>query len=166
MGPDLRPAPAPPHRRAWRAWPPAVPARRIRHGSRRPRWLGDWRALLADAGDASNLSLIKGPGADDVPDAGLAAAWLLRFGGAEPGHENRCCIFARQRRQALRAACWETQDRGIILNLAETTPSRWTGAMPDVPVWLNAYLPCTPYDPASAARPARSCAARCKPHGR
>ena len=22
--------------------------------------------------------------------------------------------------------------------------------MPDVPVWLNAYLPCTPYDPASA----------------
>ena len=51
------------------------------------------RTLLAEAGDASHLSLVKGPGADDVPDAGLAAAWPLRFGGAEPGHEKRCCIF-------------------------------------------------------------------------
>lgn len=110
------------------------------------------RALLADAGDASHLSLIKGPGADDVPDAGLAAAWPLRFGGAEPGHEKPLLYFLRaSAASALRAACWETQDRGIILNLAETTPSRWTkGVMPDVPVWLNAYLPCTPYDPASA----------------
>ena len=65
---------------------------------------------------------------------------------------------------ALSAACWETQDRGIILNLAETTPSRWTkGVMPDVPVWLNAYLPCTPYDPASADEARAILRARCKP---
>ena len=110
------------------------------------------RTLLAEAGDASHLSLVKGPGADDVPDAGLAAAWPLRFGGAEPGHEKPLLYFLRaSAASALSAACWETQDRGIILNLAETTPSRWTkGVMPDVPVWLNAYLPCTPYDPASA----------------
>ena len=66
---------------------------------------------------------------------------------------------------ALSAACWETQDRGIILNLAETTPSRWTkGVMPDVPVWLNAYLPCTPYDPASADEARAILRARCKPY--
>lgn len=93
------------------------------------------RTLLAEAGDASHLSLVKGPGADDVPDAGLAAAWPLRFGGAEPGHEKPLLYFLRaSAASALSAACWETQDRGIILNLAETTPSRWTkGVMPDVP---------------------------------
>ena len=51
------------------------------------------RTLLAEAGDASHLSLVKGPGADDVPDAGLAAAWPLRFGGAEPGHEKPAAVF-------------------------------------------------------------------------
>ena len=51
------------------------------------------RTLLAEAGDASHLSLVKGPGADDVPDAGLAAAWPLRFGGAEPGHEKPLLYF-------------------------------------------------------------------------
>ena len=114
------------------------------HGSRRPRWLGDWRALLADAGDASNLSLI-GPGADDVPDAGLAAAWLLRFGGAEPGHENRCCISCAPRRQRV--------ERGLLGNAGSRhhpepggnhAVALDQGVMPDVPVWLNAYLPCTP----------------------
>ena len=42
------------------------------------------RTLLAEAGDASHLSLVKGPGADDVPDAGLAAAAALRRRGARP----------------------------------------------------------------------------------
>ena len=147
---DLRPAPAPPHRRAWRAWPPAVPARRIRHGVAGRDGSGTGARAARGCRGRQQPVADQGPGRGRCARRRPAAAGLLRFGGAEPGHENRCCISCAPTPRA-RAARWETQDRGIILNLAETTPSRWTkGVMPDVPVWLNAYLPCTPYDPASA----------------
>ena len=84
-----------------------------------------------------------------MPDAGFAAAWPLPA-AAEPGMKT--AAVARQRRQRVERGLLGTQDRGIILNLAETTPSRWTkGVMPDVPVWLT--MPTRPArraDPASA----------------
>ena len=109
------------------------------------------RTLLAEAGDASHLSLVKGPGADDVPTRASRRPGRCASAARSQAMKTAAVFLRASAASALSAACWETQDRGIILNLAETTPSRWTkGVMPDVPVWLNAYLPCTPYDPASA----------------
>ncbi|WP_233837873.1 transketolase-like TK C-terminal-containing protein [Paraburkholderia sp. ZP32-5] len=46
---------------------------------------------------------------------------------------------------------FESAERGILCNDAETRPSTWCkGVQPALPLWLASHPHCTPYDPASA----------------
>lgn len=119
------------------------------------------RRLAQDETPTGNVWLVKAsPGAptaeaSSAGDLAIAprniSAWPLWFREGPGRFEVPLLYLLRCESVAgLRAAMYETADRGILCNDAETTASRWPKSVqPAVPLWLASGLNGIPYDPAS-----------------
>ncbi|SAI65366.1 pyruvate dehydrogenase subunit E1 [Bordetella ansorpii] len=119
------------------------------------------RRLAQDEATHGNVWLVKtSPGTSTAQAASAGeiaiaprniSAWPLWFRQGPGRFEVPLLYLLRCESVAgLRAAMYETADRGILCNDAETTASRWPkGVQPAVPLWLAGGLDGVPYDPAS-----------------